>query len=189
MQSAAVFLDRDGTLNDDPGYLGDPEKLILFPETGKALFLLKQAGFKLIVISNQSGISRGIIDEQMVFAVNAKVNELLAEHNTGIDAFYICPFHPEFSTEDECSCRKPSPELVLKAAKDFNIDLQRSYFIGDSKSDIECGERAGCKTILVKTGYGAATFSILQKQNNFPSFVADNIMDAANFIYNDISEK
>jgi D-glycero-D-manno-heptose 1,7-bisphosphate phosphatase len=189
MQNAAVFLDRDGTLNEDPGYLGDPEKLTLFPETGKALSILKEAGFKLIVISNQSGISRGLINEQMVFAVNEKVNELLAVHNTAIDAFYICPYHPEFSTEEECSCRKPSPELVLKAAKEFNIDLEISYFIGDSKSDIECGQRAGCKTILVKTGNGSETFSILQKQNKFPSFVADNIMDAAKIIYNDILEK
>jgi D-glycero-D-manno-heptose 1,7-bisphosphate phosphatase len=188
MPNFAVFLDRDGTLNEDPGYLGDPQLLSLYPDTGKALaFLKNKLNFKLIVISNQSGIARGLITKEKVDAVNAKVNELLLKENVQIDAFYYCPYHPDFSSEEECACRKPSPELVLRSAAEFNIDLSKSYFIGDAVSDIECGFNANLKTILVKTGYGKDSFSILQKLNKMPSFVAENILDACNFINKDFT--
>ncbi len=186
MHNSAVFLDRDGTLNEDPGYLGDPGHLKLYPDTGEALSILKNSlGFKLIVVSNQSGISRGLITEEMVDAVNIRLNELLEFNKVKIDAFYYCPFHPDFNTAEECKCRKPSPQLVLTAAKDFNIDLARSYFVGDSVSDIECGMNSGLKTILVKTGYGKDSFSILKKQNKFPTFVAHNLIEVCNFIQKD----
>lgn len=185
--TAAVFLDRDGTLNEDPGYLGDPEKVTLYPGTGKALALLqKQLGLKLIVISNQSGIARGLVLPENVEAVNNKINELLSPEDARIDAFYYCPYHPQFSELEKCSCRKPSPEMVLKAAIELNIDLSCSYFIGDAVSDIQCGINAGLKTVLVKTGYGTDSFSILQKENKFPTFVAADISEACNFIYKDI---
>ncbi len=188
MSNYAVFLDRDGTINEDPGYLGDPEKVKLYPGTGEALFKLKNnLNFKLIVISNQSGIARGILTDNMVNEVNKKINQLLSEKNTSIDAFYYCPAHPDYNTEEECSCRKPSPDLVYKAAEDFNIDLKKSYFIGDNISDIECGINAGTKTILVRTGYGEESFYMLQKQNKFPTFVAQNILEACNFIEKDFS--
>ena len=188
MSNFALFLDRDGTINEDPGYLGDPSSVKLYPGTGEALATLKnQYGFKLVVISNQSGISRGLITHEMVQAVNARINELLAEYNVSIDAFYYCPAHPDFSPEEECGCRKPSPELVLKAADDMKIDLKGSYFVGDAVSDIECGINAGLKTILVKTGYGRESFSILQKQNKFPTFVAENITDVCSFIQKDLT--
>ncbi|GEM_PF-272377 len=184
----AVFLDRDGTINEDPGYLGEPELVKLFPGTGEALSILKnELKFKLIVISNQSGIARGILTKEKVNSVNAKINELLSVYNAEIDAFYYCPFHPDFSSEEECLCRKPSPKLIFDAQKDFNINLGSSFFIGDTAADIECGMNAGLKTILVKTGYGVDSFSILQKQNKFPTFVAENIREACYFIKKDIS--
>ncbi len=188
MPNFGVFLDRDGTLNEDPGYLGDPNLLNLYPETGRALSLLKnELNFKLIVISNQSGIARGLITKEKVDAVNAKLNELLKNNNVQIDAFYYCPHHPDFSSNEDCSCRKPSPKLVLQSAKDFNIELSKSYFIGDAVTDIECGLNANLKTILVKTGYGKESFSILQKLNKMPSFVAENILDASKFINKDFA--
>jgi D,D-heptose 1,7-bisphosphate phosphatase len=187
MAVPAVFLDRDGTLNDDPGYLGDPDKVKLFPDTGEALSNLKKLNLKLIVISNQSGIARGLITRENVEAVNNRINDLLLDFDVKIDAFYFCPFHPEFSNEEECECRKPSPKMIFKAADDFNVDLKSSYFIGDAVSDIECGMNAGVKTILVKTGYGNESFSTLQKQNKLPTFTADNILDAAIFIQKDFS--
>lgn len=187
MQNPAVFFDRDGTINEDPGYLGDPDKVKLFPNTAEALLKLKQKSFKLIVISNQSGIARGLIKKDDVESVNEKINELLKEKNIQFDAFYFCPFHPDYNTEEECLCRKPSPQMVLNAAKDFNIDLSKSYFVGDNLSDIQCGENAGVKTVLVKTGHGNKTLSILQKENKFPSFVAENLIDACNFIIRDFS--
>jgi D-glycero-D-manno-heptose 1,7-bisphosphate phosphatase len=191
MPNFGVFLDRDGTLNEDPGYLGEPDLLKLYPDTGKALSLLKnRLNFKLIVVSNQSGIARGLITKEKVDAVNSRINELLLADNVQIDAFYYCPFHPDYNNQEECSCRKPSPELVLKAARDFEIDLSKSYFIGDAVSDIECGFNANLKTVLVKTGYGEESFSILQKLNKIPTFVAENILDASKFINKDfVGEK
>ncbi len=188
MKFAAVFLDRDGTINEDPGYLGEPEKVKLLPGVAKALSYLKnELHFKLIVISNQSGIARGLITKENVEKVNKRINEILLNENVSIDAFYYCPSHPDFNIPEECSCRKPSPKLVFDAANDMEIDLTTSYFIGDTVSDVECGKNAGLKTILVKTGYGEDSISILQKQKNFPSFVAENLADASNFIYKDFT--
>lgn len=188
MSTCAVFLDRDGTLNEDPGYLGDPEKVKLYSGTGEALSLLKNdLNLKLIVISNQSGIGRGLITKAEVELVNKKINDILRQFNVQIDAFYYCPSHPDFNTAEECACRKPAPGMVFKAADDFNIDLKGSYLIGDSVSDIECGMNAGVKTILVKTGYGNESFYTLQKLNKIPTFVAGNFLDACRFIQKDIS--
>ena len=188
MGNYAIFLDRDGTLNEDPGYLGDPDKVKLYPGTGEALSILKNnLNFKLIVISNQSGIARKLITKENVEEVNSRINQLLKQFDVQIDAFYYCPFHPEFSSEDECTCRKPSPKMVNEAAQDFNIDLTKSYLIGDAVSDIECGYNSGVKTILVRTGYGNDSFSTLQKLNKIPTFTANNILDACDFIQKDFS--
>jgi len=186
MSNHAIFLDRDGTLNEDPGYISDPNKIVLFPETGEALSVLKKFGFLLIVISNQSGIARGLMTSKDVDAVNDKLNLLLSEYKVKVDAFYYCPAHPDYSNGEECECRKPSPKLVFEATREFNIDLTKSYFIGDSVSDIYCGKNAGLKTILVRTGKGEESFSILQKENNFPTFVANNLLKACTFILGDI---
>jgi len=188
MLSCAVFLDRDGTINEDPGYLGEPSNVKLFPGAAKALANLKsKLDCKLIVISNQSGIARGVITKQMVENVNEKINELLLVEQTSIDAFYYCPYHPDYNSEEECECRKPSPKLIFKAAKDFQIDLAKSYFVGDTSSDVICGFNAGLKTVLVKTGYGMESISILQKQNKIPTFVAENLEQACKFIIKDFS--
>lgn len=186
MLSKAVFLDRDGTLNYDPGYLGNPNDLELFSDTGDVLAALKNKfQFKLIVISNQAGIARGIITEEQVISVNNELNKKLSEFNVQIDAFYYCPFHPDFSSEEDCLCRKPSPKMILDAANDLNIDLSKSYFVGDTAADIIAGLTVQLKTILVKTGKGAESISILQNGNNFPSFVAENLTEAYKFIIND----
>jgi D-glycero-D-manno-heptose 1,7-bisphosphate phosphatase len=188
MKSPAVFLDRDGTLNEDPGYIGNPDLVKLFPDVGTALSSLKnELKFKLIVVSNQSGIARGLITKADVEAVNERINQLLVPFNVSIDKFYYCPFHPEFNTAEESSCRKPSPKMVLQAAKDMEIDLAFSYFIGDSLTDIKCGINSGVKTILVKTGYGDAQICALKKENIFPNFVADNLKEAYNFIQKDFN--
>lgn len=186
MLSKAVFLDRDGTLNFDPGYLGNPQDLELFSDTGNVLAALKnEHHFKLVVISNQAGIARRIITEEQVISVNNELNNKLSEFNVQIDAFYYCPFHPDFNSEEDCICRKPSPKMILDAAKDLKIDLEKSYFIGDSVSDVLAGLSAKLKTILVKTGNGTESISILQNGNNFPSFVAENLTEAYKFIIND----
>lgn len=188
MKQRAVFLDRDGTINDDPGYLGNPDLVQLLPGAGAALSKLKnELQFKLIVVSNQSGVARGLITEEDVMAVNKKINLLLEPFGVFIDKFYYCPSHPDFNTVEECACRKPSPEMIFAAIKEFNIDPLGSYMIGDSDTDIQSGIAAGVKTILVKTGYGKDRISALKKENILPNFVADNLEEACNFIQKDIN--
>lgn len=185
----ALFLDRDGTLNEDTGYLKDPEQLQVFSGAGKALARLqKRFEYKLIVISNQSGVARGILTLEDVDRINEKLRKILALDGVTIDKFYICPHHPAFSAAGEADCRKPSPSMVFEAAREFNIDLTQSYFIGDKDIDIECGRNAGCKTVLVLTGEGNVHFSTLQKENNLPNFIALNIVEACNLIYDDIQK-
>jgi len=188
MSNCAVFLDRDGTINEDPGYLGEPSNVKLFTGTAKALADLKlKLNCKLIVISNQSGIARGLITKQMVESVNDRINELLLEEHTSIDAFYYCPYHPDYNSDEECECRKPSPKLVFDAVKEHQIDITKSYFVGDTAADIICGFNAGLKTVLVETGYGTESISILQKQNKIPTFVAKNLEQACMLIIKDFS--
>lgn len=186
MQPVAVFFDRDNTLNIDPGYLGEPEKVQLFEGVAEGIYKLKkELNFKIIVISNQSGIARGLITHEQVQLVNNKINELLEKKNTEIDKFYYCPFHPDFNRPDKTDCRKPSPKLVLQAAEEFNIDLSRSYFVGDMPSDIECGINAGLKTILISYKNDSEKIISLKKRNKTPNFVTDNFLNVCNFIIND----
>jgi UDP-glucose 4-epimerase len=148
---AAVFVDRDGTINWDPGYLADPEKLELLPGAGEALAQLQAAGFSIIVVSNQSGVGRGLIAEDALKRVHAKLDLLLAAQGARIDRYELCIHHPE----DDCDCRKPKPKLILSAADALGINVGKSYMIGDKTSDIQAGIRAGCKgSILVRTGEG-----------------------------------
>jgi len=188
MSNRAVFLDRDGTLNENPGYLADPGKVKLLPFVGEILSRLKnEFNYFLIVISNQSGIARGLITAEQVDQVNEGLNTLLKEFKVSIDKFYYCPFHPDFSKAEECGCRKPSTEMVEKAVEEFDIDISKSFFIGDSVADIECGINADIKTILVKSGYGREALYMLQKENKIPNFVADNFLDAGNFILTELN--
>lgn len=186
MKNKAIFLDRDGTLNEDPGYLGNPDEVVLLPYVAETLSKLqKEEKFLLIVVSNQSGVARDLITENDVQAVNTRINQLLSFYNVKIDRFYYCTAHPEYNSTEECKCRKPSPFMIYQAVEDFNIDLSLSYLIGDSKSDIECGLNAGLKTILVLTGYGKEHLSTLQKESKFPNFVANDFKEAFNFILKD----
>jgi len=185
MNRKAVFLDRDGTLNFDPGYLGDPDNVKLYPGVGEGIAELKRNGFKIIVISNQSGITRGLITEEQVKAVNEKINSILREeNNTSIDAFYYCPFHPEFDDEEKTKCRKPRPDMVLRAAEENDVDVKRSFFIGDTVGDIECGKNAGCETIFVSNGSNKNELIKLHNKNIFPTFEAQNFLNACEFVLN-----
>jgi D-glycero-D-manno-heptose 1,7-bisphosphate phosphatase len=149
MNRPAVFFDRDGTLMEDAHYCGDPALVRMYAGVPEGLRKLKAAGFRTFIVSNQSGIGRGYITEEQYRAVQA---ELLAQIGEGlIDASYFCPDAPGVVS----LCRKPEPGMVLQAVRDYEIDLPRSYIVGDKAADVECGRRAGMKTILVLTGYGA----------------------------------
>ncbi|MFA7288445.1 MAG: HAD family hydrolase [Melioribacteraceae bacterium] len=183
MQSKAIFLDRDGTLNHDPGYISDPDIIELLPGVVEGLkHLQSELHFKLIVVSNQAGISRGLITNEQVDKVNERISDLLISDQIRIEKFYYCPFHPEFSNEDECKCRKPSPKMILDASKDFNIDLSESYLIGDRASDIESGLNAGVYSILLKSDIFKDQISILQNHQKSANFVADNFRHAVSKI-------
>jgi D-glycero-D-manno-heptose 1,7-bisphosphate phosphatase len=170
MKGPAVFLDRDGTLMRDVDYCGNPHDVHLLPGVSDALRLLQQRGFKLIVVTNQSGIGRGYFDEQQYKAVEAELDRQLGPGT--VVATYYCPHLPD----DGCKCRKPSPELIFKAAREHDVDLTRSFFIGDKSSDIECGKNAGVRTILVRTGYGNAT------EDSTADFVANDLVGAVDVI-------
>lgn len=186
----AIFFDRDGTLNLDPGYLGDPDKVELYDYVPEGIAELKNKyNFLIIVISNQSGIARGLISKNDVENVNSKINAIIKEKGGEIDAFYYCPYHPEFSKPEECICRKPSPDLVLEAAKDFNVDLSKSYFVGDSECDVDCGNNAGLKTVLVKTKLSDQEINKLQNNGKSITFVAVDFREVCAFIIEDIQEE
>ena len=181
---AAVFLDRDGTINEEVGYMDSLEKLKIIPEAFEAIRLINQNGMKAVVITNQSGVARGLFSEEFVQTVHAIIQEQLKAGQAFIDAFYHCPHHP---TEGQgvylqtCNCRKPAPGLLFKAADEMEIDLGQSYMIGDMPKDVEAAKRAGAKGILVRTGYG-------QEHRAFdvePDYIAGNILDAVRWILKD----
>ena len=169
-RSPAVFLDRDGTLMRDVDFCDDPNEVHLFPGVPEALHKLKERGYTLFIITNQSGIGRGYFTEEQYREVE---RELLRQIGDGvIDATYVCPHAPDAG----CKCRKPSPEMIFKAAHDYPVDLGRSFFIGDKSSDLECGRTAGLRRILVRTGYGKGT------DDRLADFVARDLAHAADII-------
>lgn len=148
----AIFLDKDGTLIDDIPYNVDAARIRLAPGAADALRVFGSAGFRCIVVSNQSGIARGYFAEQAISAVRARIEQLLHDERAGIDGFYYCPHHPEGSVEQyavRCTCRKPAPGLILMAAEQHQLDLGRSWCVGDILDDVEAGHRAGCRAALV----------------------------------------
>ena len=166
----AVFLDRDGTLMRDVDYCGDPREVQVFPEAAGALRRLKQNGYKLVVITNQSGIGRGYFTETDYLAVEAEFVRQLGHEL--IDASYHCPDLPRASSIR----RKPGPGMIFEAQRDHLLDLRRSFLIGDKASDIGCGRNAGVRTILVRTGYGAG------QENCGADWIARDIAHAAEII-------
>lgn len=153
----AVFLDRDGTINHEVHHLRRVEDLRLLPGTAKAIHDLNRLGYLVIVITNQSAIARGLVDEAGARAIHDELVGRLSKKGASLDGIYYCPHHPKGAVEKYrrvCVCRKPETGMIRKAAKKHNIDLKKSFFIGDTTCDIETGSRAGLTTILVKTGYG-----------------------------------
>ena len=168
--AVAVFLDRDGTLMREVNYCADPKQVEIFPGVPEALIRLKDAGYKLIVISNQAGIGRGYFTEAEYRLVEVEVARAILPAT--FDAVYFCPDRPDLATER----RKPAPGMILEAQRDHAIDLARSFFIGDKAIDIECGRNAGVRSILVKTGYGA------NETGADPDWIAGDFSAAADII-------
>ena len=155
---AAVFLDRDGTLIEERGYLDRIDLLALFPWTVDAIRLLNREGFAPVVVTNQSAIGRGVIDEPFLNHVHATIDRHLAAGRARMEAYYFCPHHPDAELEpyrQVCRCRKPQPGLIERACQELQLDPARSIMVGDRWLDVACGRAAGTGTVLVRTGHGA----------------------------------
>ena len=179
----AVFLDKDGTISHDKGYIDHPSKVELFPNSAKAIQLLNNSGLKVCIVSNQAGIARGYFGEDMLQSIDKTLQRKLLANHAYYDAVYYCPHHPDhghYPYKKDCDCRKPNPGMLLKASDEYGLDLKESYMVGDKDSDLEAGRRAGCKTILVLTGYGEDTKKNLNGHQ--PDFVAKDLLEAVNWI-------
>ena len=157
MKQRAVFIDRDGTISEEVGYINHPSRYRLFPYSGEAIRLLNQAGWLAVVITNQAGVARGYFTEEMIHAVHTILQDELKQSGASLDAIYYCPHHPSVGQPPyraECDCRKPQPGLIRRAAADLNIDLAASWMVGDRYSDIELARNAHVQAAFVLSGYG-----------------------------------
>jgi D-glycero-D-manno-heptose 1,7-bisphosphate phosphatase len=175
----AVFLDRDGTISEEMGYLNHIARLKIFPYAAEAIRQLNMVGIPVVVITNQSGVSRGIFPESLVHDVHKKMVAELAADGAWIDANYFCPH----KKDDGCDCRKPLTGLLTRAAREQHLDLGNSWVVGDRCADVELAHRAGSRGILVKTGYGLGEYELhATKWPKPPDAVADNLADAVRFL-------
>jgi len=179
---AAVFLDKDGTLVVDVPYNVDPERISLTQGAVAGLRALHAAGYLLIVVSNQSGVARGFFEEAALGAVEARLRALLDDAGVPLTGFYYCPHHPDGNVERyavACACRKPGPGLLLQAAHEHDLDLGRSWLVGDILHDVEAGRRVGCRTILLDVGH-ETEWQLTPART--PDFTAADLDDAARLI-------
>ena len=180
LAGVTVFLDRDGTLNKDTGYVKSPDELTLLPGVGAALARLKKAGARLVVVTNQSGLGRGYFAGKDLEAIHAKLSLLLAEEEVNLDGLYFCPHHPE----DRCNCRKPATGMIDRAVAELRVDLDRAYVIGDSARDIELAKQVGAQSLLVLTGPSSTDALVdLRRRGLLPDHVADALPQAVDWIF------
>jgi D-glycero-D-manno-heptose 1,7-bisphosphate phosphatase len=179
-----VFLDRDGTLVEEAGYLDRLERLVFFPYTVDAVRALNVAGFAVVVVTNQAGIARGIVREAFIGEAHEHISRRLAAGGAHVDGYYYCPHHPDASIEafrKQCDCRKPGTGMFTQAAKELDLDLSSSFAVGDRWHDLQAGHAVGARTILVRTGYGRSE-EACPKDGFTPDTVVDNVIEAASWI-------
>ena len=182
MSNKAIFLDRDDTLIEDPGFISHPDQVKLLDGVDKSLIELRAMGYKLIVVSNQSGVARGIVSEEVLGEIHDRLKQLLAEKGAPLDRIYYCPYHPDGVIEKyrkESDRRKPNPGMLLAAADEMDIDLTQSWMIGNSSRDVEAGLQAGCKTILTNHPSHYKQHKLGEPN---PDYRAVNIKEAVNII-------
>ncbi|MDL1956816.1 MAG: HAD family hydrolase [Candidatus Desulfofervidus auxilii] len=188
-KNQAVFLDRDGTINEEMGYINHPDRLIILPKVPEAIRLLKEHHFKVILITNQSGAAKGYFPLSFIEEIHALLQEKLNKYGANLDAIYYCPHHPEAVIPElrkNCFCRKPNPGLIYQAQKEFDLDLKKSYTVGDRFIDIELAYKAGTKSILVMTGYGKGELKFIAPKHPLtPHFIAKDLYEAAKWIIKD----
>ncbi|MEE8638244.1 MAG: D-glycero-beta-D-manno-heptose 1,7-bisphosphate 7-phosphatase [Candidatus Margulisiibacteriota bacterium] len=183
----AVFLDRDGTIVEDVGYMNSPEQIQFIPGSIEAIKTLNEAGYKVVIISNQAGVARGLVTEDMLQTIDKVLHKGILNGGAHLDGIYYCPHHPEhgvYPYKQACECRKPHPGLIKRAYRDLDIDLSQSYMIGDKASDIQAGKGAGTKTVFVTSGRGKEEKKKLKEK---PDHVADNLLEAVKWILGKVS--
>lgn len=182
MKRKAVFIDRDGTISDEVGYVNHPSRLRLLPRSAEAIRLLNESGWLVVVITNQSGVARGYFTEAVLAETNEVMRVALAAAGARIDALYFCPHHPTVGAEpyrQDCDCRKPKPGLILQAAAELDIDLGQSWMVGDRYGDIALAHAAGVRSALVLTGYGRGEWEYQRESwTRPPDLVAEDLFDA-----------
>ena len=181
----AVFLDRDGTINTEVDYLNSIKDLRLIKNTAKAIRILNQKQIKVIIVTNQSGISRGLFSIDDLDNIHNELKRRLRRNGAHIDAIYYCPHHPD----EECSCRKPKNGMFEKAAKDFDLKLNKCYVVGDKLTDIKSARNISAKGILVRTGYGKSEQNKLKEADVMPNHIADNLYEAVKWIIKNIGRE
>ncbi len=181
-----VFLDRDGTVNEEVGYLTDIGKLRLIKGAGAAIKRLNEAGYTVVLVTNQSGVARGYFPEALVHEAHARLREMLQHDGARIDAVYYCPHHPKAGNSHytvDCDCRKPRTGLIDRAVKELDIDTRHSYMVGDKWSDVELGQRAGVHAILVMSGFAPDDPGNKRPEKiSDPDFIAHSLSEAADWI-------
>jgi D-glycero-D-manno-heptose 1,7-bisphosphate phosphatase len=178
----AIFIDKDGTLVKNVPYNIDPALIELEDDAAEALRMLKERGYLIIIVSNQSGVAHGYFEESELEKVKNQIEHLLQKQNAAIDAFYYCPHHPEGKESEysiSCDCRKPQPGMLIQAARDFAVDLTLSWMIGDILNDVEAGSRAGCKTILIDNGNETEWIT---NEMRLPAYIVRNLKEASTVI-------
>jgi D-glycero-D-manno-heptose 1,7-bisphosphate phosphatase len=178
----AVFIDRDGTINVDVDFLSSPDQLQLIPRSAEAIKVLNDLGIPVIVITNQSGIARGLYSEADLHRVHSAMDEMLKHYGATISAYYYCPHHPTDGITPyvkDCACRKPKPGMLLRAKKKFGFDLKRSFIVGDKCVDVQAGKAVGAGAIQVSTGYGAEEKDLCSDIRDYYAF---DLFEAVQFI-------
>ncbi len=188
----AVFLDRDGTLNEEIGFVRTPDELRLLPGAADAVSTLNRLGVVTCVISNQSGVARGALSEADLIPVHARLSDELRSTGAHVDRIYYCPHHPTQGVPPyraECECRKPRPGMLRQAEREFGLDLTRSFVIGDRMADVQAGQAVGSTTILVLTGYGATAIEESRRDGVAPDAVAPSIVEAVRYVQQTIAKE
>jgi D-glycero-D-manno-heptose 1,7-bisphosphate phosphatase len=186
MARRAIFLDRDGTVSEEVGYINHVDRLRLLPRTAKAVRKINESDFLAVLVTNQAGVARGYFKEELVRRVHRRLEEMLAQDGAHLDAIYYCPHHPtagELPYRRDCSCRKPRPGMIETAERDLEIDVPRSFMVGDKHSDIVFAHAVGMKGVLVKTGYGLGEIEGWSGDwTEQPDEISDDLLDAVDWI-------
>jgi D-glycero-D-manno-heptose 1,7-bisphosphate phosphatase len=186
MKHPAAFIDRDGNLIHEVGYISSLDRIKFYKRSVQAVRFLKEHGYKIIVVTNQSGVARNYIPESFVRQAHVKINRMLKKYGLAIDAFYYCPHHPKKAVLKkylkDCNCRKPKTGMIKQAVKKFNIDLKQSFTIGDKLTDVHLGKNAGIRTALVMTGYGKEEKKLINGKYDKPDIIARDFYQAVRLL-------